>query len=363
MPLLKKGSVIASDVSGACYRVTSGRVAEGGFGEIYRGAELDERRDPVRNVAIKVLTNPVSWHGEAYFGRLLADQERVVELFDAFQMVSGSGAARLTRYLLVFEWMEDGTVSDFLEAGNGPVPAAEVAHQTGEILELLNLLHRRGICHGDITPGNVYLRDGELVLGDLGIAKQGLIDGPLLLGASTPAVFAPLDSDGWSWTTSGDVYQVALIALSALAGEVVWTYEVCGRLLKAVVADDAFKGWLRDALAARGDRFVDAAEALAALRGDPIRPAPAPRTLHEQHIVFTGRLSTTRAAAQALAKSAGAIVQGRVNGATSLIVAGQPNPLQIGQKHGTKLYDAHRRIRRGQHIAIVNEERFRRLAR
>lgn len=50
MPLLKKGSVIASDASGTCYRVSSGRIAEGGFGDIYQGTELDERRDPVRDV-------------------------------------------------------------------------------------------------------------------------------------------------------------------------------------------------------------------------------------------------------------------------------------------------------------------------
>lgn len=361
MPLLKRGSVLGSDATGLCYRVATNRIAEGGFGEIYRGVELDDRRDPVRDVAIKVLTNPLSWHGEAYFGRLLEGHERVVELLDAFQHVSGSGAARITKYLLVFEWMDDGTVWEFLAAGKGPVPAAAVAHQTGEILELLHLLHRRGICHGDITPRNVFLRDGELVLGDLGIAKQGLEDGPLYLGASTPAVFAPLDSSGASWTPSDDVFQLALIALSALAGEVVVTYEVCGRLLKEVDADDALKGWLRDATAARGDRFVDAGEALAALRGEPIRPAPAPRTLRGQHVVFTGKLSTTRASAQTAAKGAGAIVQGRVNGATSLVVAGQPNPLQIGQEHGTKLYDAHRRIRRGQRISIVNEQRFRRL--
>ncbi len=361
MPLLKKGSVIGSDVSSHCYRVASGRIAEGGFGEIYRGRELDDRRDPVRDVAIKVLTDPLSWHGEAYFGRLLEDHDRVVGLLDAFQMVSGSGATRLTRYVLVFEWMEQGTVWDFLETGNGPVSARGVAHQVGETLELLQLLHRRGICHGDITPRSVFLRDGELVLGDLGIAKQGLSDGPLYLGGSTPAAFAPPDSGGSSWTPSDDVYQLALIALSALAGEVVLTYEVCGRLLKSVDADDALKGWLRDALAARGDRFVDASEALAALRNDPIRPAAPPRMLRGQHVVFTGRLGTTRAVAQASAKSAGAVVQGRVNGATSLVVAGQPNPLQIGQRHGTKLYDAHRRIRRGQRISIINEQRFRRL--
>lgn len=362
MPLLRKGAVLGSEVSGECYQVTSSRLAEGGFGEIYRGALLDDRRDPVDDVAIKVLTNPLSWHGEAYFGRLLEDNDRVVRLLDAFQIVSGSGAARLTKYLLVFEWMDDGTVWDFLAAGKGPAAEEAVVHQTSRILELLQLLHRRGICHGDITPRNVFLRNGELVLGDLGIAKQGLDDGPIYLGASTPAVFAPPDSGGWSWTPSDDVYQLALIALSALAGEVVVTYEVCGRLLKALEASDATKGWIRDALAVRGDRFVDAGEALAALRGDPIKPATPPRSLRGQHVVFTGKLSTTRALAQQKAKAAGAVVQGRVNGATSLVVAGQPNPLQIGQQHGTKLYDAHRRIRRGQRIAVINEARFERLA-
>jgi len=361
VPLLKKGAVLGSDVSGECYQVTCGRIAEGGFGEIYRGALLDGRRDRVHDVAIKVLTNPLSWHGEAYFGRLLESHDRVVRLLDAFQIASGAGAARLTKYLLVFEWMEDGTVWDFLQAGKGPVAESGVVHQTGEILELLHMLHRRGICHGDITPRNVYLRDGELVLGDLGIAKQGLDDGPIVLGASTPAVFAPPDSGGWSWTPSDDVYQLALIALSALAGEVVITYAVCGRLLKSLDATDATKGWIRDALAARGERFVDAVEALAALREEPIKPAPSPRALRDQHVVFTGKLSTTRSVAQQKAKTAGAIVQSKVNGATTVIVAGQPNPLQIGQQHGTKLYDAHRRIRRGQRIAIIDEERFERL--
>lgn len=118
MPLLKKGSVLGSDVS-----------------------------------------------GEAYFGRLLEGRARVVALFDAFQMASGAGATRLTKYVLVFEWMEAGTVSDFLKSGMGPVPGEAVAHQTGEILELLDLLHRRGICHGDITPRNVFLRGGETRLG------------------------------------------------------------------------------------------------------------------------------------------------------------------------------------------------------
>lgn len=65
-----------------------------------------------------------------------------------------------------------------------------------------------------------------------------------------------------------------------------------------------------------------------------------------------------RSVAKSRATLAGANVQNRVNGQTSLIVAGQPNPLMIGQRRGTKLFDAHRRIRRGQRIAIIDGRRF-----
>ncbi len=51
-------------------------------------------------------------------------------------------------------------------------------------------------------------------------------------------------------------------------------------------------------------------------------------------------------------------MQNKVNGMTSVVVAGEPNPLQIGQKASTKLFDAHHRIWRGQPISIIDEARF-----
>jgi NAD-dependent DNA ligase len=139
--------------------------------------------------------------------------------------------------------------------------------------------------------------------------------------------------------------------------------DVCGDLLKSVAASDHLKGWIRDALGRRADRFVEASEALAVLRETKIEPAKPPRSLEGQHVVFTGTLRQRRVDVQAAARRAGAVVQNKVNGATSVVIAGEPNPLQIGQKAGTKLFDAQRRIQRGQAIAIIDEARFHRLAR
>lgn len=361
MARLSKGRELVSDVTENIYRVKTGRIAQGGFGEVYRGEKLDDHRDPCRSVAIKVTTVPWSWHGEAYFGRLLEGQSHVVPLLDAFPIVDGSGRARLVKYILVFDWMSEGTVDDLL-MGNGPEWTEDhVLQQIRALLKVLVLLHRRGICHGDITPRNIFVEEGRLLLGDLGIAKQGLMDGPLTLDGMTPPAFAPLGERQWYWSVSDDVYQVGLIALSLLAYQEVTSDEVGTRLLRTVKASDHLKGWIRDAVAPEPDRFSDASEALAALSNDPVKSAQAPRTLKNQKLVFTGVLPITRAAARRRAERAGAMFQDRVNGATTLIVAGQPNPLQIGRRSGTKLFDARRRIRRGQRIAIINADQFERL--
>ena len=65
--------------------------------------------------------------------------------------------------------------------------------------------------------------------------------------------------------------------------------------------------------------------------------------------------------ARRLLEAAGASYQNKVTSTTTVVVAGQPNPLQIGKLHGTKLYDVARRMRLGQRISIIDAERFSRL--
>lgn len=353
--------MLVSDVTQTCYQVATDRLAQGGFGEVYGGFELDDHRDPCRQIAIKVSPHALPWHGEAYFGRLLSGHPHVVQLYDAFPIVDGTGAARMVKYVLILDWMGEGTVGNALAESGVAWPEDQVVDQIAELLGVLALLHRRGICHGDITPPNVFIEDGGLLLGDLGITKQSLLEGPITMDGATPGIFAPPDTSPFLWSPSEDVYQLGLIALSLLAGEVIMSHEVCGKVLKALPVSDHVKGWIRDAVAKGDQRFEDAAEALGALLAKPVKPARAPARLRNQQVVFTGTLSINRTEAQQQARRAGAHVQSRVNGATSLIVAGQPNPLQIGHRAGTKLFDAHRRLRRGQRISIIGGTQFDRL--
>jgi serine/threonine protein kinase len=355
MPWLNRGRLLKSDVTQASYKVLTSRVAQGGFGEVYRGCELDEHRDPCRDVAIKVSLKALAWHGEAYFGRLLAGQPNVVQFIDAFPLVDGVGAARLVKYVLVLEWMGGGTVEDYLRQHPEPWEEEAVVEQMIALLEVLRRLHHRSICHGDITPGNVFVQEGELVLGDLGIAKQTLEEGrPIPMDGATPDAFTPPGTAEYYWSPAEDVYQLALLGVSLLQGRVIEAADVSARMVRGVDVSPELTAWLIDALGAPRDRFRDADEALLCLRGEPVRPSAAPPSLEGQRVVLSGTLpGLARERAEAAARRAGATVQREVNGATTVVIAGVDD--------GKKLFDARRRIRRGQRIAIINVERFNRL--
>jgi len=362
MGWLKKGQMLRSDESGEHYRVATHRLYQGGFGEIYGGHLLDDHEDDGMAVAIKVTDHAVSWHGEAFFGRLLQHRPHVVPLLDAFVVPGRRGGPTPLKYVLVMPWFEQGTVDHVLE-GNQAWPEGAVRDGLRALLEVLALLHRRGICHGDITPRNVFVADGQLFLGDLGIAGLSLDDGDQELIGQTPAPFQPPDLQWGAWSPAADVYQVGLLALSLLSGEAHSSWDVNGKALKALTAGDHLKGWIREACSPARRRFADARDALAALDGAPVKPAPAPRTIKGHRVVLTGTLPVPRAEARRLLEAADAVYQNKVTGTTTVVVAGQPNPLQIGERHGTKLYDAVRRIRLGQKISIIDAQRFQRLVR
>lgn len=157
------------------------------------------------------------------------------------------------------------------------------------------------------------------------------------------------------------MYQVGLLALTLLSGEAQAWWDVSGRTLRALPAGDHLKGWIREACSPAKRRFVDARDALIALDAAPVKPSAPPRTLKGRRVVLTGSLPMSRSEARKLLMAAGATYQNKVTGTTTVVVAGQPNPLQIGERHGTKLYDAVRRIRLGQKIAIIDADRFIRL--
>jgi serine/threonine protein kinase len=119
-----------------------------------------------------------------------------------------------------------GTLRDRIAAG--PLPAAEALRRAAELLATLAAVHRAGVVHRDIKPGNLLFRpaalDGEeddLVLGDFGIAHLFEAPGGAAREGEPPVgtlgYLAPEALQG-EHSPASDVYAAGVILHEALVG-------------------------------------------------------------------------------------------------------------------------------------------------
>jgi serine/threonine protein kinase len=360
---LRSGTVLRAD-DGTGYRV-DGVLGEGGFATTYVGHRLSARGNPREQVCIKVCASRRDWHGEAFFGELLAGDDRVVTLRDAFVAATGSGSAQVRRHVLVFELMTEGTVWEMVEADPRPWTEARTRREVRALLRVLERLHYAGVTHRDLKPDNVYLRDGHLVIGDFGITRMHL-DPQHSFASSFAPDFAPMEVlANARWGQADDVYQVGLLAGTLLSGELWWTDSVSVRSIAALEVSDEMKSWLWHATGARRKRYWDAGEAvraLDALRKISLRPGRAPRTLAGHVVTFTGRIpGLPRPDAADRAAAAGATPRPSVSDSTTLLVVGTIKAGSAGAHEGLKLFETRERIRIGQPIKVISAEQFLRL--
>ncbi|MFV2112989.1 serine/threonine-protein kinase [Micromonospora sp. LOL_025] len=253
----------------------------GSFATVWLGHDpvLDSR------VAIKVLAE--NWHHDLRVRERFLDEARLLRRLDDERLIRVHAAGELAdgRPYSVMAWADGGSLHDRLAAG--PMPPTAALALLAEIAAGVAVLHRHGVVHRDLTPGNVLFRsgpDGERVLiADLGLAKALAAASGLTARAGTPGYMAPEQDDPLAVVdTRADVYGLGRLGLRLL-----------GPVADAVAADgdadvDAATGTrrgvpagavavLRRATAHRpADRYPDAAAFRAALRHAVTAPAGPP---------------------------------------------------------------------------------------
>lgn len=250
-------TVVAGDSFGLCGAVLADRfqvdtvVAEGGFGVVYRGAQLALDR----RVAIKVLKTPpqLSIKEALQFRERFAAEAKIIARLKHPNIVDvyDFGVAPLPgRYgndsvpWMALEWLDGCTLEADIEArrtaGRPGRSMGEVLALTRPVLSALAAAHRQGIVHRDIKPSNIMLTNdgggGQVpkVL-DFGISKLGGAVGDPRDGHATRTSGMPAFSPAYAapeqvtfgrtgvWT---DVHALGLVLTELLTGRP--PYEAAG---------------------------------------------------------------------------------------------------------------------------------------
>ncbi|MCL7458492.1 serine/threonine protein kinase [Micromonospora sp. MSM11] len=178
--------------------------------------------DPVLDslVAIKVLAE--NWHHDLRVRERFLDEARLLRRLDDERLIRVHAAGELPdgRPYSVMAWADGGSLHERL--ATGPMPPPVALDLLAEIAAGVAVLHRHGVVHRDLTPGNVLFRsgpDGERVLiADLGLAKALAAASGLTARAGTPGYMAPEQDDPFAVVdTRADVYGLGRLGLRLLA--------------------------------------------------------------------------------------------------------------------------------------------------
>ena len=348
--------IVEDAIRGREYRI-EGFLGEGGFGAAYRARRMSGTSSAPAMCVLKVTLDAATWHSEAYFGHLLRHVPALVEVYGSFAWAPRG--RRTPLYCLVSEYMEHGDLDSYLERNPEPWGERRARREIVRLLRAVTTIHQSGAVHRDITPRNVFVAsDGTLKLGDFGIALHRLGRREVVADAFAPR-FAPraIQKGAKHWRQADDVHQLGQLFGALLTG--LGARKITAKEVKGLACSAHTKSVLQRCIGQRGKCFASAAEMLTALEARETAPKRSRvGSLAGKSVVFTGGLSMRRAAAQKLARKAGAVVEARVSHTTDVVVVGDQSPHWKAGEKGQKLLDVDHEAERGHAIALVKESRF-----
>ncbi|WP_410821385.1 protein kinase domain-containing protein [Micromonospora sp. 050-3] len=176
------------------------------------------------HVAIKVLAE--NWSHDLRVRERFLDEARLLRRLEHERLIRVHAVGELPdgRPYAVLAWADGGSLRDRLAADEIPAPTA--LRLLGEVCAGVAVLHRHGVVHRDLTPGNILFRsagpDGpeQVLIADLGLAKALAAASGLTARAGTPGYMAPEQDDpGAVVDTRADVYGLGRLGIRLLAAD------------------------------------------------------------------------------------------------------------------------------------------------
>lgn len=177
-----------------------------------------------REVAIKVLRPEFSDNDE-FLSRFRNEaesaesitSENVVATYD-YRELEDNGR---TFCFMALEYVRGESLADLL-AREGALPEALALDVMEQAAHGLSIIHRMGLVHRDIKPGNLMItQNGQVKIADFGIAKAAaavpLTRTGMVVG--TAQYVSPEQAQGMDVTPASDVYSLGVVGYEMLAGK------------------------------------------------------------------------------------------------------------------------------------------------
>ncbi|MFJ9885403.1 PQQ-binding-like beta-propeller repeat protein [Streptomyces sp. NPDC091287] len=248
------------------YRLLA-RLGTGGMGTVYLGSSPGGRA-----VAVKVV--------RARFGRDAHYRARFRREVTAAQTLTGAFTAALLDAApdaevpwLVMEYLPGQSLREAVGSYGGFPPAA-LRLLAAALAEALADIHRAGLAHRDLKPGNIMLTARGPRVIDFGIARPVDATAITLPGAflGTPGFMSPEQASGGLAGPAGDVFALGAVLVFTATGHEPFSAEDRAATLQRVRAARTDLGGITD----RGLRTLVAA----CLRREPERRPSAAAVLH-----------------------------------------------------------------------------------
>lgn len=188
-------------------------IAEGGTASVY----LAVQESLQRHVAIKLLRkfeNPEQLSRFLNEGQIIAslNHRNVINIHDI-------GATSDGRPYICMEYLEGGDLDARIPKKVDPQDALQWLEALGNCLDFV---HRKGIIHRDIKPGNIlFHKDGTPILTDFGTAKQQESDARLTMDGrafGSPYYISPEQAASKELDRRTDIYSLGIVLYEMLTG-------------------------------------------------------------------------------------------------------------------------------------------------
>nr|WP_026119166.1 serine/threonine-protein kinase [Nocardiopsis ganjiahuensis] len=188
-----------------------GRLGAGGMGQVFFGRSAGGRAVAIKRIHPHLATDP-------------SFRQRFAREVNAARQVSGAFTAPVIDAgpddevpWLVTSYVPSLPLDEAVQA-HGPLPEASVRVLAAGLAEALGEIHRVGLIHRDLKPGNVLLsEDGPRVI-DFGIARatDGTAATQSVIG--TPGFMSPEQVQGTELTPASDLFAYGAVLAFAAAG-------------------------------------------------------------------------------------------------------------------------------------------------